>query len=64
MSWKILSVSGRFEFCIASSYDENSTISMKWDASERSLAISLCVAVRFPFVFSTHVSMSRFILSN
>lgn len=64
ISWKILSVSGRCEFRIASSNEGNSTISMKWVASERSLPITLCVAVRLPLVLSTHVSISWFISSN
>ena len=63
ISRKILSVSGRLEFRIASSYDGNSTISMKCDPSDRSLPITLCVAVRFPLVCSTHVSISRFMSS-
>lgn len=64
ISRKILSVSGSWEFRIASSYDGNSTISMKCDASDRSFPITLCVAVRFPLVCSTHVSISWFMSSN
>lgn len=49
MSRKTSSVSGRFEFRIASSYDGNSTISTTCDASERSVPTTACVAVRFPW---------------
>ncbi len=64
ISRKIVSVSGRFEFRIASSYDGNSTISMTCVASERSVPTTACVAVLFPLVFSTHSSISRFMSSS
>ncbi len=63
ISWKSRSVSGRWEFRIATSYEGNSTISTKWDPSDRSFPRTLWVAVRFPSVCSAHWSMSRFISS-